>query len=269
MPDVFSIEDFVETKMYLGQGQFGIVYRTQKKSDQEIVVLKECLSERNKDVFWNEISILYHLNHPCIPRLIGYIKQPLTVVMEWKPGQNLADFISHPSPYGDGIETILTIAIGIANILCFLHRKKILYRDLKPDNILFDSSKNQVYLIDFGLAMSLGEDPFIRGGIVGTKGFLAPEILKKKMYSFPADVYSFGRTVYCLFVFPYYERNKRLPGMNQVDPFFACLINRCCKRNPSNRPTMEKVLESLLDFEWKDERSCLDRCKNALTCCLV
>lgn len=263
MVKAFTQEDFIETKIYIGQGQFGIVFKTETNNDKQIVVLKECYLHRNKDVFLNEMAILHHLDHPGIPRLFGFMKKPLSIVMEWKPGYNLADFISNSTPYRDGVETIRTIAIGIANILFYLHNQKILYRDLKPDNILFDPGTNQIYLIDFGLAISLRDEPLIKGGIVGTKGFLAPEILKKKMYSYPADVYSFGRTIYCLFIFPFYERNKRIPSLEKVDPFFVSMINNCCKKNPSLRPTMGQILQSLLDFEeFKDDRGCFSCFKN-------
>lgn len=244
MLPIFSMQDFDPSMTMVGRGQFGEVYGTHWGKIK--VVHKICLFRRNQDVFCNEINVLRTLSHPGIPRLYGILNDPLTLVMEWKPGVNLADYISNPNPYKAGIRTIRKIAISIANIFQFLHHKRIIYRDLKPDNLLFEPKTEQIHLVDFGLAIQLKTpDHLLRTGIVGTRGYIAPEILNKKMYSFPVDIYSYGKTIYCLFIFPYFERHGTIPSNKQIDFFFWDIIQKCCKPHPKDRPDIDNLLKLL------------------------
>jgi serine/threonine protein kinase len=244
MISVFLHKDFDPSYTLVGRGQFGEVYGTFWGRIQ--VVHKICLSKKNYDVFYNEVEILRRLSHPSIPIFYGVIREPLTLVMEYKKGVNLADHISNPNPYKNGTQTIRKIALAIASVLQYLHQKNIIFRDLKPDNLIFDPINEQISLVDFGLAIRLKKtDRMIRTPVVGTRGYIAPEILSHKMYSFPIDIFSYGKTIYCLFVFPYFEKYDRVPTKKNIDPFFWHLIERCCEQQPKDRPTIDSIIEML------------------------
>ena len=91
------------------------------------------------------------------------------------------------------------IVFQLANALSYLHRFGIMHRDLKLENIMMteEGDKAQPKIVDFGLSKIIGptekaNEPF------GTLGYIAPEILDSRPYSFPADMWSLGCITYSL-----------------------------------------------------------------------
>ena len=76
-----------------------------------------------------------------------------------------------------------------------LHNKKVIYRDLKPENVMLNSD-GQARLIDFGFARKVTTDRAFTN--CGTLGYTAPEVLKGHGYGFSADLWSFGILVHVL-----------------------------------------------------------------------
>lgn len=105
------------------------------------------------------------------------------------------------------VEKTINLGIELCKALEKCHSKGILHRDIKPQNILCnkDDSIGEVeyFLSDFGSAADLSE---ISGTLTWTPGFIAPEVMKEREWSFQSDVYALGKT---LLIVSNLERERR------------------------------------------------------------
>jgi serine/threonine protein kinase len=142
-----------------------------------------------------EIGILKALQHPKIPRYIESFesKTGFCLVQEYIAAPSLAEVRSR------SLEQIQDIGRQLLNILVYLQalHPPVLHRDLKPENILCNE-EGQVYLIDFGLSRLESDNVAISSIVVGTLGFMPPELFSGREPSKAADLYSLGATLLCL-----------------------------------------------------------------------
>ena len=162
----------------------------------------------------------------------------------------------------------LYAAYDVARALRYLHENKIVYRDLKPQNIAFDI-RGDVRIFDFGLAKELVEADIVRypddynaTGMTGSRRWMSPEVFYSKPYGLSADVYSFGLLLWnlCYLETPYGDnltlkshekkvmvkgqRPKRLRSKAITDNLWA-MLSICWATNRSDRPTMDIVCQVL------------------------
>jgi serine/threonine protein kinase len=157
--------------------------------------------------------------HPNIVQCHGYWLSPsLSLVMEWAE-YDLYHLLL--SPQGKKLEIYhKQIITELASAGHVLHSNSLLHRDIKPNNILFTSDFH-VKLCDFGLTISLKDNPKLDGDKKGTSGWAAPEIMGGFPYGFPADIFSFGMSVWSLLS----------PGVN--NPF--CGLTSSGKEKPKGQ----------------------------------
>ena len=91
------------------------------------------------------------------------------------------------------IQILMEMVVSVREV----HKRGFIHRDVKASNFVMCKENRQVFIVDFGLAKMIGpnekaEEPF------GTLGYVAPEILEKKPYSFQCDMWSLGCIVYAL-----------------------------------------------------------------------
>src|SRR4051794_3459510 len=96
-----------------------------------------------------------------------------------------------------GMET-LALLKPVCEALDYAHSQKIVHRDLKPANLLLDKPRGAL-LTDFGFAKLIAENPTsmsMRGGIVGTRDYIAPEVWEENAADSPVDIYALGCIAY-------------------------------------------------------------------------
>lgn len=158
------------------------------------------------------------------------------LILEHIDGRNLQEGEFEYGP--DYLRTLWQIASGLADI----HAAGIIHRDIKPDNIRLDS-QGVIKIIDFGLARQAAVDSKTRS-IVGTPGFMAPELRGTSTIAFTSsvDVFAFGCTAITLII-PMSNINPSdtSRGMEDAfgnnDPQLRSCIEQCLNADPSARPT--------------------------------
>lgn len=198
--DLYNATKGFKEKELLGAGGFGKVYRGILPSSELEVAVKRVSHRSGQGVreFVAEIASLGKLRHRNLVQLLGYCrrKQELLLVYDYMPNLSLDKYL-----YDDGImpnfswHTRFRIIHGVASALLYLHEEweqVVVHRDVKASNVLLDADMN-ARLGDFGLARLYdhGTNPQTTH-VVGTVGYLAPELTRKGKATTATDVFSFG-----------------------------------------------------------------------------
>jgi serine/threonine protein kinase len=160
-------------------------------------------------------------------------------------------------PTQNAQERMSQIAPGIARAMEFLHKNRVIYRDLKPQNVGIDA-KGNVRLFDFGLARFHVEGQRKLTGRTGSVRYMAPEVARSQDYSFPADVHSYSILVWevCTLQKAYASavsvsrllkqvaHGKVRPSVERIDcPTTQELLKRCWHPEPDRRPPFAKIVK--------------------------
>jgi serine/threonine protein kinase/predicted ATPase len=182
----------------IGQGGMGIVYRGIDHQTSRAVAIKTLRADASDwqptafDRFQREAELLRQLNHPNIIETIATFAEDdrTYIVMEFAEGGSLAGKLTseHPLP----VDTVVSIALDVADAMTRVHRLGILHRDLKPENVLL-TADGSAKLTDFGIAYLTGRNGLTQdGGVLGTVAYLSPEALSGEPLDARSDVWAFG-----------------------------------------------------------------------------
>ncbi|NER33290.1 MAG: serine/threonine protein kinase [Oscillatoria sp. SIO1A7] len=196
----------------LGDGGFGETFLgedslTPAKRPCVIKQLKPVDSEPKvaqlvRERFQREAAILEELGDGCnqIPKLYAYLSEGghFYLVQEWVEGKTLSDKVATEGPLGE--DEVREMLASLLPVLDYVHSKRIVHRDIKPDNIIWRQSDCQPVLIDFGAvkeAMGTVASPsgnkVTNSIVIGTPGFMPPEQgIGRPVYA--SDLYSLGLT---------------------------------------------------------------------------
>ena len=196
---VISLNDFDVLKL-IGKGSYARVYLVRNKSNQKIYSMKKLnkpFIKRKKEEkhIINERILLSKINYPFLVKLFCCFQdqEHLYFIMEFIQGGELF-FHLHRELRFDDEKTRFYIAELIL-VINFLHNNKIIYRDIKPENILLDA-EGHIKLTDFGLSRLCSENNEKAFTICGTIYYIAPEILERKGYDKTVDLWSLGCLMY-------------------------------------------------------------------------
>jgi len=235
----------------LGQGSFGKVFLVRKIRGQDAgslyamkVLKKATLKVRDRIRTKMERNILADVEHPFIVRL-HYAFQTegkLYLILDFLRGGDLFTRLSREIMFTE--EDVKFYLAELALALEHLHSLGIIYRDLKPENLLLDSD-GHIAVTDFGLSKENLEDKAY--SFCGTVEYMAPEVVSRKGHSFAADWWSFGVLMFEMLTgqLPFQGTNRKETmtqilkaklGMPEYLSLEAqSLLRGLFKRNPANR----------------------------------
>jgi len=183
----------------LGRGAMGTVYLAQERLLQRRVAVKVLPSAASTDTeararFLREARTAARLTHPCIVPLYSFMEagSSLLYIMGYIEGESLADLLAREGR----LQPVAArrIVDSIADALGYAHSQGVIHRDVKPDNILIESSTGRAFLADFGVAReSAGGDTLTHAGtVVGTPHYMSPEQAGGGTVDTRSDLYSLG-----------------------------------------------------------------------------
>jgi serine/threonine protein kinase len=185
----------------ISRGAISTVYKARHLNLNRPVLLKvlnpQWLGE--KDLlkrFKREAQISAHLQHPNIVNVYDFETSDdlVFISLEYIEGKTLSQFIREENPVP--FEKAISIFNDLLNALHYAHKKGVLHRDIKPDNILIDKELN-AQLTDFGLA-AFKDTPSVteQGQSMGTPAYMAPEQIEGRPANIQTDLYSLGITLF-------------------------------------------------------------------------
>ncbi|KAG7011979.1 putative L-type lectin-domain containing receptor kinase VII.2, partial [Cucurbita argyrosperma subsp. argyrosperma] len=275
--DVYEATDGFSEGNVIGFGRNGKVYKgTLGRS--KVAVKRICVEgESGMREFVAEISSLGRLQHRNLVKLIGWCKKEkgsLILMYDYMENGSLDKKLFECDEnamlsWGERMKVLRDVATG----LLYLHQGwdyKVLHRDIKPNNVLLDKDMN-AKLGDFGLArMQPHEKTADTTQVMGTVGYMAPEVVRTGRVSAQADVFGFGVLVLEVvcgrraieegkpwLIDWVMERNEvgfvvdeRLKvGGNEIDEMerMVCLGLLCAQPEAGSRPTMQQVVNILCE----------------------
>ncbi|XP_049321416.1 leucine-rich repeat serine/threonine-protein kinase 1 isoform X2 [Astyanax mexicanus] len=285
-----DLECSEEERDILGQGGSGTIIYRAKYRGQSVAIkrfqFKKCRQQslnsstdtmlkhlqsmdasRSFSEFRQEASMLHTLQHPCIVALVGISIHPLCFALELAPLGSLNTVLEERSKGSQflplGHMLTFKAAYQIAAGLAYLHRKNIIFCDLKSDNILVWSLEVEdslnIKLSDYGISRQSFHEGAL--GVEGTPGYQAPEIRPGIVYDEKVDMFSYGMVLYELLsgrrpVLGHHQlqiAKKLSKGVRPVlgspeDVQFHCLqalMQECWDTKPEKRPLAMLLLRQM------------------------
>lgn len=248
----------------IASGAFGDLYRgTYCGQDVAIKIVRNVQNDTAQfQEFLQEVAIMRKVRHRNVVQFIGACTQKpnLCIVFEFMAGGSIFDHMRK----GNQLKLIAVLKVGteVCRGMDYLHKRKIVHRDLKAANLLMDDS-GIVKIADFGVARVM-DTLGVMTAETGTYRWMAPEVIEHAPYKEKADVFSFGIVLWELLTgrVPYSEMTPLQAAVGVVQkglrpqippntpPALAELMQECWRRNPQERPSFEQ-LKARMETIWQ------------------
>ncbi len=251
----------------IGQGGMSTVYLAMNERAGKTWAIKEIRKEGISDYrlvkqsLITEVSLLKNLSHPYIPTIVDVVEKDdsILIVMDYIEGNNLRKKLEEYGSFSQ--EYVIEWAKQLCDVLIYLHtrRPKIIYRDLKPGNIMLRPD-GTICLIDFGTAREYKEKGTDDTVCLGTRGYAAPEQFGGLGQTDErTDIYCLGTTMYHLLTGhnpsePPYQMYPIRKWNSDFSQGLEKIIKKCTEQNPNNRySSCEEVLYDLQNYAELDQ----------------
>lgn len=248
-----------EIERELGRGAMGVVYLGKDPRISRTVAIKtfnynQFEGRELQDLkarFFREAEAAGRLNHPDIVTVydVGEESDLAYIAMDYAQGKPL-------SAYGKpntllSLPVVLELVARVAEALDYAHGQKIIHRDIKPGNLLYNAKTGDLKITDFGIAKIADDSRTRTGSVMGSPLYMAPEQLKGQKVTGASDIYSLGVTLYRLVSgytpfqadslanLTYQVLNKRPKSVREYQPELpeavVRIINKAIQREPAKR----------------------------------
>jgi serine/threonine protein kinase len=234
----------------LGEGGMGVVHLAEDPRGRKVAikVLRPAVAGDVTALrrLAREVDTMRRVHSPHVAEIIDadVTAEPPYVVTQFVPGSTLEESVFEDGPlYGRALQRL---ACGLAEALAAIHAAGVIHRDLKPGNVMF--LDGEPIVIDFGIAQAVDATRLTATGLViGTPGYLAPEIIEGEDAGAPADVHSWASTVAFAatgrppfgsgtFESVFYKIMEGKSDLDGVPDALLPLIRSAMARHPAERP---------------------------------
>ena len=232
--------NIIKNSTIMTQNKYNKLYNYKNKW-----VIKSINIKKSKNLYdynyKNEYNILSNLNNPNIIRCYGgyYDKSNYNIIL---PYYKYGDF--HEYFFDNEIYHINTIIKKLVKPIYYLHQNNIIHLDLKLENFVISNNKDLV-LIDFEYAKKNQYQNYYQliqmKNIIGTRYFIAPEIMKYYKYCYSSDIYSLGCIIYTILYKDYIKDSNNIELHFIKDPKLKYIVSNMLEYNSSNRPTITEI----------------------------
>ncbi|OHT02504.1 CAMK family protein kinase [Tritrichomonas foetus] len=258
--DGTKISYTIENRM--GSGGFAVVYSGEELPSHRPIAIK-CIPKtriqdpRVKEKLISEVEIHRSLHHPNVVEFRGVFQDDnyVYILLELCPNGTVLDQLKKHMPFDE--ETAANVARQVLEALVYLHKKRVIHRDLKLQNFLLGDD-NILKVADFGLSAQLEDDDDKRMTICGTPGYLSPEVIDHQDgQTYSVDIWATGVCTFLMLTGrqPFQSKDKhqtyrkikqvnyRWPDEPKISDIARNFVDSALQRDPSLRPNAEALLQ--------------------------
>ena len=268
--DLEALERDYELIRELGRGGMAAVYLARRRDNGRVFAIKAIRARYLDDPdvlqrFAREARTVADLDHPNIVRTEAIEEigdRAVAIIMEYIAGGTVRDRLREYGAFSaEATENVLR---DVANALAYAHRRGIVHRDVKPENVFLDHTTGRALLSDFGIARRIdGDAPITQlGAALGTPHYMSPEQIDGRRVDGRSDIYSVGvlgwelltgRRAWAgenLYSIIYKQKHERLPSITTLRPRVPAnllvVIERALEKDPALRwQSAEELVEHL------------------------